>query len=203
MDCRVISISRTLGSGAEEIGRQVATSLKFRYVDSEIIDWAAEKAGVSREAIERVERTPPLIERILQHIGNAPMESGAYLPALSPASESYDAIIERVIRETAAAGNVVIVAHGASIPLAGMPGLLRVLVSASPEVRAKRIADSADIGLNRAQKAVQDSDGERASYLQRLYGVRHEAPVHYDLVINTDMFGVPAAAALITKAAKG
>lgn len=56
MDCRVISIWRTVGAGAEEIGRKVARDLGFRYVDNEIIDWAADKAGVSREAIERAER---------------------------------------------------------------------------------------------------------------------------------------------------
>jgi cytidylate kinase len=202
MDIKVISISRTIGAGAEEIGRLVATDLKFRYVDNEIIDWAAQKAGVSREVIERVERTPPLIDRILQHLGNAPVEAGSYMPAFT-ASETYEGLIERVIRETATAGDVVIVAHGASIPLAGMPRALRVLVSASPEVRAKRIADGADIGIRRAEKAVRDSDRERASFLLRLYNVRHELPIHYDLVINTDHFTGSAAAALILKAAKG
>jgi cytidylate kinase len=203
MGIKVISISRTIGSGAEEIGRLVAAGLKFRYVDNEIIDWAAEKAGVSREVIERVERTPPLIERILQHLGNAPVESGAYLPAYGAWSTTYEGLIERVIHETATAGNVVIVAHGASIPLAGMPSALRVLVSASPGVRAKRIADSADIGIRRAEKAVRDSDRERASFLMRLYSVRHEQPTHYDLVINTDLFTTSVAADLILKAAKG
>jgi cytidylate kinase len=203
MGIKVISISRTIGSGAEEIGRSVASGLKFRYVDNEIIDWAAEKAGVSREVIERVERTPPLIERILQHLGNAPVESGAYMPAFETWSETYEGLIERVIHETATAGNVVIVAHGASIPLAKMPSALRVLVSASPEVRAKRIADGADIGIRRAEKAVRDSDRERASFLLRLYNVRHEEPTHYDLVINTDQFTTSAAAGLILKAAKG
>lgn len=203
MDIKVISISRTMGALAEEIGRRVATGLKFRYIDNEIIDWAAEKAGVSREVIERVERTPPLIERILQHLGNAPVESGAYLPAYEAWSATYEGLIERVIHETATAGNVVIVAHGASIPLAGMPSALRVLVSASPGVRAKRIADGADIGIRRAEKAVRDSDKERASFLMRLYSVRHEQPTHYDLVINTDHVTTDVAAALILKAAKG
>ncbi len=204
MDCRVISISRTIGAGAEEIGRTVATDLGFRYVDNEIIDWAAEKAGVSREMIEKIERTPPLIERILQHLGNAPMESGAYLPpAVASSSQVYESLIEQVIRETAAKGNVVIVAHGASIPLAGTPGLLRVLVTAAPQLRAQRIADRADIGIRKAQKAVDDSDRERAEYLQRIYSVRHELPTHYDLVLNTDNISFADAARLLVTAARG
>lgn len=76
MDCRVISISRPLAAGAEEIGHAVANELGFRYVDNEIVTWAAEKAGVSAETIESVERTPPLMDRILRYLGSAPFESG-------------------------------------------------------------------------------------------------------------------------------
>ncbi len=199
MACRVISISRTLGAGAEEIGRKVADDLGFRYVDNEIIDWAADKAGVSRETIERVERTPRLIDRILQHLGNAPLEHGVY--PLPITSHIYESLIEQVIRETALNGNVVIVAHGASIPLAGMAGLLRVLVTAPPPIRAHRIAGRAEIGIRKAQKAIEDSDRERGDYLQRLYGVRHEQPTHYDLVLNTEHLSVSDVARLIASAA--
>jgi cytidylate kinase len=203
MDCRVISISRTVGSGAEEIGRKLAADLGFRYVDGEIIDWAAEKAGVSRETIEKVERTPPLIDRILQHLGNAPMEHGAYLPPAVASTPIYESVFEQVIKETASRGNVIIVAHGASVPLAGTAGLLRVLVTASPPVRAQRIAERADIGIRKARKAIDDSDRERGEYLQRLYGVRHEQTTDYDMVLNTDVLTTSAAAAVILVAARG
>ncbi len=63
MPCRVICISRSLGSGGEEIGRTVAKELGFRYADEEIIVRAAQKAGVSPETVAEVEHTPGLIER--------------------------------------------------------------------------------------------------------------------------------------------
>ena len=202
MDCKVISISRALAAGGEEIGRDVAARLGFRFVDDEIVSRAAEKAGVSPQMIEKVERTPPLIERILENIGTAPVESAAYVPPPAHHSRDYESLIEQVIRQTAAQGNVVIVAHGASIPLAGTPGLLRVLVTGSPESRIARLAASLGMDGRRAKKAVEDSDRERRDYFQRFYNIRGELPTHYDIVLNTDVLSLATAANVIAAAAE-
>jgi cytidylate kinase len=204
MDCRVIGISRSLGAGGEEVARLVADKLGFRLVDDEIIARAAEKAGVTPASMEKVERSPSLIERILKYMGTAPVEAGfgAYIPPAVGASESYEGIITSVIREVAAAGNVVILAHGASIPLAGTPGLLRVLVTGSSEARAARLA-SAGSDSGKARKQIEESDAQRREYLQRFYDVRQESPSHYDLIVNTDTITPASAAALIGAAARG
>ena len=81
---------------------------------------------------------------------------------------------------------VVIVAHGAAIPLAGTPGLLRVLVTAPAEVRALRVMREQGGALEEAARAVEASDEARADFLKRFYGLEHELPTHYDLVLNTD-----------------
>ena len=205
MDCRVIAISRTLGAGAEEIGERAAEKLGFRYVNNEIIYWAAERAGVSPATIEKTEQTPPLMERILQFIGSTPVEigHGAYVAPTPEPSVAYERLIERVIRETAVAGNVVIVAHGASVPLAGTPGLLRVFITASPDVRAERISQEAGIKESDATKMIDRSDRERREFLQRFYEVKEELPTRYDLVINTDTLSSKTAVELIAAAATG
>jgi hypothetical protein len=205
MACRVITISRSLGAGGEEVGRMVAKALRFRYADREIIIRAAEEAGVSPEAAAQAERTPGLIPRILESIASTPdpvgWSSHAALP--SYALPAYEGLFERVIRETANKGDVVIVAHGASIPVAGTSGLLRVLVTASPRVRAQRLAGEANLKASEARKAIAESDRQRRDYLQRFYNVRQELPTHYDLVVNTDVLTLPQAAQLIVSAAKG
>lgn len=205
MHCRVIGISRSLGAGGEEVAHLVAEKLGFRLVDDEIIARASEKAGVTPDSIERVERSPSLIDRILKYMGTAPVEAGfgAYVaPPAVGASESYEGIITSVIRETAASGNVVILAHGASIPLAGTDGLLRVLVTGSSEVRAARLT-AAGTDAGKARKRIDESDEQRREYLQRFYDIRQESPAHYDLIINTDTITPASAAALIAAAARG
>lgn len=204
MDRRVIGISRSLGAGGEEVARLVSEKLGFRLVDDEIVARAAEKAGVTPSSMEKVERSPSLIERIMKYMGTAPVEAGfgAYVPPAVGASESYEGIIISVIREVAAAGNVVILAHGASIPLAGTDGLLRVLVTGSGEARAARLA-SQGTDSGKARKQVDESDEQRREYLQRFYDIRQESPALYDLIINTDSIAPASAAALVAAAARG
>jgi cytidylate kinase len=117
----------------------------------------------------------------------------------SDPSREIPEVIREVVRETADAGNAVIVAHAASHVLAGRPDVLRILVTASPQVRAKRLAGMP--GVDDGEAAVREAEKARADYLQRFHEVKRELPTHYDLVVNTDMLSVGAAAAVIADAA--
>jgi hypothetical protein len=209
MSTSVVCISRTLGSGGEEVGRRVAAELGFAYADDEIIDRAAERAGVSREAVAGAERPPGLIGRMLEALAAAPMvsEGGAWtgMPGVTPAAAGggggYEDLIRDVLRERAAQGNVVIVAHGGSMAVRDAASVLRVLVTAPLSVRAHRVRDETSADDAKANKAVADSDKARHDYLRRFYGL-DEAPTDYDLVINTEMLGIDDATALIVHAAR-
>ena len=206
MSSTVVCISRSLGAAGEEIGRTVAAELEFRYADQEVIIRAAREAEVSPETMAEAERTPGLITRILESMARTPpVTEGLVGTALSQPqlTPDYGGLIERVIHSLAREGNVVIVAHGASLPLADMDGVLRVLITASPEVRAERLAQQSDLDDSGATKAIEESDRQREQFLKRFYDVRRELPTHYDLVVNTDALAVPLVARLIATAAKG
>jgi cytidylate kinase len=201
MDFSVISISRALGAGGDEIAREIASRLGFRLVDEEIIVGAADKAGVSPETIAKVERTPSLIDRIMNYMGTTQVEPGGYVPPPpDKVSPAYESLIEQVVRETAAQGSVVILAHGASIPLAQQKGVLRVLITGSPDARAARLTKSGAMSDRQAKKAIQGSDRERREYLRRFYGIGTEVPTHYDIVLNTDVLEPSGAAGIIASA---
>lgn len=203
--CRVVTIAFTDGARAEEIGRRVATDLGFRYVDDQIVERAAEMAGVTAAEVAAVEHSQPLIGRILAALAmSAAMDpSGAGVVALAEAdpSPAYRALIREVILQTAGEGDVVIVAHGAGVLLAGMPGVVRVFVTASSEVRTARIAGEQHCSAKEAARIVEKTDRERAAYLQRFYGVSREQPTQYDLVLNTDRLAADDAARIIAFAA--
>ena len=205
---RVITVARTVGAGGEETGSMIAKELGFRYADDEIISEAAERAGVSREAVEKVEQSPGLIARILDTMASVPLDPQVYygqalaMPvAPGVRSGGYDELIQKVIIETANRGDVVIVAHGAGICLRGTPGVLRVLVTAPAELRAKRLA-AGDMDEKTAAKTVENSDKERRDFLRRFYQVNEESPAHYDLVVNTDVLTVDQAADVIAGLAR-
>jgi len=190
----------TTGSGAEEIGRLAAERLGFQYVSDEIIDRAAAEAGVSRQEVAEVEHSPSLISRIMAMLGAAvaPEYTGRPLaPDEIDPSPSYRHLIQGVIKEVAARQNVVILAHGASILLAGTPGVLRVLVTASPEMRATRFAAASGHDARQAMRDIQHSDSERRGFFKRFHDLDEELPTHYDLVVNTDVLSPDGTARLI------
>lgn len=192
----VIAIARTLSAGGETIGRMLAGDFGLRYVDTEIIDRAAAKAGVTAKEIAKVEARKGLIQRIFESFASAGAGAGA--PATEAVNQlpGYEQVIIDVIRQTAADGNAVIVAHGAAIALAGMSGVLRILVTASPDTRVARLIANGQ-GKTTARRLIEESDVTRAEFLQRFYQLDEEKPTHYDLVINTDHISADDAAGLI------
>jgi Cytidylate kinase-like family len=180
-----------MGAGGEEIGRLVAGRLGFDYVDEDIVTRAAERGDVSPEEVADAEQRQSLLRRLLAELGTgSAVETYGLAPAGGNLPDDMRALIREAIEEAAGRGNVVIVAHGASFALAGREGILRVLVTASFETRAGRYEGS-----------IKDSDADRADYLRRFYGVEHELPTHYDLVINTDVVSVERAVDLVALAA--
>jgi cytidylate kinase len=188
----VIGISHLMGAHGAEIGQAVAERLGFRCVDEEIVALAAQKEGLQKAEVADVERRRSFFERLredLPDFGSWPVPT-----------EHRRELIREAIYETAEAGNVVIVAHAASMALAGREGMLRVLVTASRDTRELRVAD----GLvdEDTEQAVADSDAARADYLLRFYGVEEELSTHYDLVVNTDVLTVDQAADVIAGLAR-
>ena len=100
-----------------------------------------------------------------------------------------------------ARGKAVIVAHAASYAIGHSDGVLRVLVTASPETRTTRVAEAEGLDQAGAARALKESDAGRADYLKRFYDVRDESPTHYDLVLNTDALSIQQAADLIARGA--
>jgi cytidylate kinase len=113
------------------------------------------------------------------------------------------ALIREAIEQTAARGNVVIVAHAASHVIAGAADALRVLVTASPDRREKRLAELEGIDADEARRKIKDADAGRRDYLKSFHGVDLEAPTHYDLVLNTDVLRIEEAARVVSMLSRG
>ena len=198
----VICIARASGAGGEEIGRVVADRLGFLYVDEEIIDLAAKRAGIDPEQVADEERRKPLFAGLLDHLA----DGGSTVLTPPPAtpeipSEAVRMFIRDAIEEIATRGEAVIVAHAASYAVGSERQPLRVLVTGSRETRARRLGAAEGLADLEATRVIKGSDAARADYLKRFYGVAVELPIHYDLVINTDAISTNQAAALIARAA--
>jgi len=130
-------------------------------------------------------------------VGVAMVAEGGTAP-----TERYRSLIRDAIYDTADRGRVVICAHAASFALSGRPGVLRAFVTASPDVRARRVADDQSLDPREAQRFVEREDMARADYLKRFYDVGRELPTHYDLVVSTDKLSAEQATGIIVAAAQ-
>jgi cytidylate kinase len=193
MRSNVITIARTLGAGGEDLGESLADALGYRYVDAEILDRAAALAGVTPAEVGRVEERKTVLGRILEHLPGARRSDAKPQTGLIGIL-GYEQLIVDVIKETADMQFVVIVAHGAAIPLAGREGLLRVMVTASAETRIARVAEASGATPYEARIQVEESDRARADYFRRFFALDRELPTHYDLVVNTDALTIEQAA---------
>ncbi len=207
MNKRVVCISRTLGAGGESIGGLVARRLGFRYVDDEIVVTAAKKVKVNPKLVEQAEHKQPIVDRILDWLGRSaevhtPDDRGEHGPQ-SFVPEDFRALIRAVVYETGRKGDVVILAHAASMALGFMEGVLRVFVTASLETRVKHLSRGGRMNEKEALKALKDSEEARRDYIKRFYQIEEELPTHYDLLINTDTLTTEQAAHIIVSAARG
>jgi cytidylate kinase len=205
-----VCISATDGSAGDEVGRLVAGGLGFRLVDEELISRAANRAGVAPHEVADVERRRSFVRRMLEELAPGTVMAGVAFGAvvphtaaeLGPRDDEMRTFIRRAIEDVAAEGETVIVSHAASFALADRHGVLRVLVTAAPETRNRRLAEERGIDDAEAARLIKSGDANRRDYLKRFYDVPTELPTQYDVVLNTDRLTPEQAADLIVRIAQ-
>ncbi len=181
----VITLARELGSRGDDVAVAVAEALQLRLVGRELINQAARAAGVPEVALAEIDE--------LGLLGLKPDRKALQL---------YRATVERVIREQAERGDVLLVGRGGQVVLAGRPGVLHVRIIAPLAARIRCVQERCHISAEAAAARVAASDRARAAFLRRHYGVRWDDPCLYDLIINMAHLTVAGAAALICQAAQ-
>ena len=200
--CSVVCVSHTTGSGGEEVGKRVAEQLGYLYVDEDIVARAAAAGGLEPKDIADEEQRKSYARRILETLAEgdpAMWTTTASVDLVRPAD--IRGLIRETVIQTAARGNVVIVAHAASFALEPAPELLRVFVTASERTREQRIAATDEVEPTKAARTIKDSDLGRSDYLKRFYAIDRESPTDYDLVVNTDRLSTESAAEIVLSAA--
>lgn len=222
----IVTISRQLGSGGNEIATGVAEVLGSRFIDREIMNRAAYEAGVPKAALQEMEyegqRT--LVEQVLgvlrqmPPIPNPPETArreavtplsvhfgGIFSPTLRPMSTNMDDYVRMmgiIIRDLAKEGRVIIVGRGSQVLLEDYPTALHVQIIAPFWHRVKVVMEREDLERRAAVSRVRTSDRARADYLRRYHNVNWLDPQLYDLVINTAKVPVEVAVGLIVEASR-
>ena len=203
----VVTIRGQLGSGAPEVGRQVADRLQADYVDREIIaEVAARLQRQEQEVIAKEMPPSSLLDRIAEALGGSygfgEGFDGAYLSiSQMPLDDTrYLQALGSVVRELARRQPLVILGRGSHFILKDYPGALHVLVVAPLEVRVKRLMQDRKFDQETAKLEIARSDKSLREFIKRYFKAELEDPVYYDLVINTGRFSFQAAASIVVDA---
>jgi cytidylate kinase len=185
-----IALSRSPGSGAADLGHDVADRLGFGFFGKEILERIARDEGLPREFLEALdEHVRSGIDRFVVDAFRA----GTYRE-----SDLLRALV-RTVRSIGEAGGAVLLGRGAHYILAP-ERTLRVLVVAPAQARLKRFAESRGLDLKEAEREMARQDEERKRFLSYQFGVEPYDPEYFDLAINTMSFSREAACNLVVSA---
>jgi cytidylate kinase len=200
----VVTIRGQLGSGAPEIGREIANRLKCDYVDREIIAGVAQRLHRPEDEVIEKEMPPgSVLGRIAKALEDSLAYSagaeGAFLPTWEiPLKDTrYLPALESVVRELARTPSIVIRGRGSQFILREHLAAFHVLVVAPLEVRVRRVMEDLKLDQESAKREIARFDSSRRKFIRRFFQAELEDPVFYDLTLNTENFDFDSAASLI------
>jgi cytidylate kinase len=197
----VITISRQFGAGGKTVGKKVAETLGYTFVNEDIIQMIAEKAKVSPGWVESVEKeaggrlsrivtkmvSRPLIDRILK-------DDYGYID-----EQIYIDYLVVIIAQMAEEGNVVFLDRGSQYILNDLPGAFHILLINTFANRVKFMMDRYEMTEHRAAQVVKNEEKRRTNLYRRIGKQDFEHPELYHLVINMARVDLDEAAQMIIR----
>jgi peroxiredoxin/cytidylate kinase len=204
----VITISRQVGSGGDEIAQKVSETLGYAYFDKNLLVSEAKSLGVSEGDIadfsEDDYKVKGIVDKILlrkKTVAISLASKDNVLVRKTLDEEACLSVIQAVINSLASRGKTVIVGRGGQAILKDKVDVLHVRIVAPAAVRVKRIMESRGLSQEDALRLIEDNDKAEAEYLQRFYSIDWKDPAVYDVVLNTWKMDFNTAAKVIVSVA--
>ncbi len=181
----IITVSRETGSLGDETARLLAEKIQYSLLDRNRMEETIDGESFPDIPLERFdEHTPSFWE-------NFTSGKDVYLDRLRTS-----------ILEAADAGNVVILGRGSQFILEGVPGVFRVKLIASRDVRVSRLCDKFEYNQKTAERYCKKSDHDRNGFSRFFFGGHWTNPTSYNITLSTDNLEPKTAASIINEAYK-
>lgn len=220
----VITLSRQLGSGGDEIAALVCQIAGYRLCDKHMFERAAVEAGLTDQEIidfsEENYKVKSFFERLFEPrkpLAEARIwtedASGARILEQRPLTAEHALFIaQQAIHTAYQLGDALILGRGGQIVLKEYPDVLHVRVEAPLEDRLLRVRNGPKMvhlsfgnaleERRYAQKLIEESDQLSASYLEQYYQAYWADPGLYHLVLNTGKLDYESAAQTLIAAGR-
>ena len=152
----IINVGRQFGSGGKLVALALGKKLGIPVYDQELISKAAEQSGFSKELFAKSDE-----KRNLLALSSFIVDVGRFGSADNYVSDNQLFVIQsNVIRSIADKGSAIFIGRCADYILRDRP-CLDVFISASDEVRIKRVAERMGITPAQAESLMQKKDRTR------------------------------------------
>jgi cytidylate kinase len=179
-----IAIANLRGAGGETIGSRVADQLGYGCFGREIVDEIAERRGVAQELMHGLdEGVRSAIERFV---------TDAFHERRFTESD-YLREVAHVVTTLGRRGMAVTIGRGSAF-LLGPESALRVLVVAPFSFRLERFARERKLAAKEAEERLRELDARHGEFVRHHFGARLDDPLRFDLVLNSSVLGLEAAA---------
>jgi cytidylate kinase len=211
----VVTLSRQLGSGGDEIAARVCELLAYRYFDKQLMIEAAADAGlrenevvdfcedkyIVKDFLSRVFRDKP---RTVKHLLIREEEHGPIEPLSARTLNEAECVdlVRYTVVSAYQQGGIVIMGRGGQAILRDKPGALHVRVVAPYDLRIQRLRSRGMSGISQIKAYIAQQDRASAEYLHRFFGIQWDDPTNYHLVINTGLTALDTAARIIADAVR-
>ncbi|MEA3407106.1 MAG: cytidylate kinase-like family protein [Chloroflexota bacterium] len=208
----VITMSRQVGSDAEEVAYRVAGELGLREFDKRAMTQVASEVGISPSEIVDYPideyRARNFFERLFsrqREVAEVTTWAGRWGVRSTRVLDEAAAIglIEATMAAAYNHGDMLIIGRGGQAILEDKPDVLHVRVVAPLEYRVERLQAERDMTAAQARRFARERDAAAAEYLRTFHHIDWDDPTLYHLVVNVGKLGIDEAAALIVRAAKG
>jgi cytidylate kinase len=205
----IITVSREIGSGGDEVAHRFCEVLGYRYFDKALMTEVAVKMGISEaEVIDYSEDSYKLrsfidnLFRRREPLATVIVKGTNTSGAMTQMTEILDEemalkLIQRTIERLRERDNIVIVGRGSQVILRDAPGVLHVRIVAPLEQRISRIMMNHSLTRSEAKDYIASKDKASGEYLRRFYSVDWNDPTLYHLIINMGRWSVEETVSII------
>lgn len=193
----IVTIARQYGSGGREVGHLLSERTGWKFYDKDLITLAAQKSGLSSEALQNVDEKAANSLLYTLALGSSIYNHGLEHVNL-PINDRLFVVQSEIIKELAASGEgAIIVGRCADYVLSGQENLVRVYITANFDTRVKTVMARHELTESAAKDLIVKTDKRRANYYSYYTGEKWGRADKYDLVVSTDRIGIEGAASLI------
>ena len=160
----IVTIAREYGSGGRECGKKLAELTGYKFYDKDLITLAAQKSGMSTDALNSVDEKAASSLLYTLALGSSIYNSGMGSVNL-PINDKLFVVQSQIIKDIANSGEgALIVGRCADYVLSERDNVVKVYITSDFDTRVNTVMKRHDLTQSQARDLIIKTDKRRSNY---------------------------------------